>query len=352
MTDQPPATKKIIAIWPEWSATREYTVGAHASTPKFFVTALGWEVTRRVAQDFDLPFDNSNFASIQDLEIQLFPPLPPQATLSDLPDEMPLIALVSPPQSITNDVKQRIHNQRGGMSEMRNMMLEMQQAMKWQNEKIGELQKTNGQHDKKLEEMRKTMSGQYDKKMEEMRKTINGQNKTINGQNKRMEEMKKTINEKERQMEDMRCQNEKAVNSLKKDLEDVKRNMATLQASYEGLQHSVSFLHLRYLLDEARIKVATDLGESWDSLHQICKEKSYDLAGYLHSRLANSSFPLPKNSIHLICYPNSIRDQGNYAAHNATEDQVHLAITKVEAQDKRVALATLYEYVFQNRIVV
>lgn len=49
--------------------------------------------------------------------------------------------------------------------------------------------------------------------------------------------MKKTINEKERQMEDMRCQNEKAVNSLKKDLEDVKRNMATLQASYEGLQH-------------------------------------------------------------------------------------------------------------------
>ncbi|XP_006463034.1 hypothetical protein AGABI2DRAFT_137624 [Agaricus bisporus var. bisporus H97] len=164
--------------------------------------------------------------------------------------------------------------------------------------------------------------------------------------------MKKTINEKERQMEDMRCQNEKAVNSLKKDLEDVKRNMATLQASYEGLQHSVSFLHLRYLLDEARIKVATDLGESWDSLHQICKEKSYDLAGYLHSRLANSSFPLPKNSIHLICYPNSIRDQGNYAAHNATEDQVHLAITRVEAQDKRVALATLYEYVFKNRIAV
>lgn len=141
MTDQPPATKKIIAIWPEWSATREYTVGAHASTPKFFVTALGWEVTRRVAQDFDLPFDNSNFASIQDLEIQLFPPcsytnchqtthsthfilyhliflVPPQATLSDLPDEMPLIALVSPPQSITNDVKQRIHNQRNVLSSL------------------------------------------------------------------------------------------------------------------------------------------------------------------------------------------------------------------------------------------
>lgn len=104
-------------------------------------------------------------------------------------------------------------------------------------------------------------------------------------------------------------------------------------------------LHLRVLLDQARIKIVADCKyESWEDLRGA--RRLLELKQYIVNKL-----DLPMEVTSFVCEFNNVRHKGNKAAHEATAADVRNAVMQQRLGTvDRDLLEQLFEFVFGQKI--
>lgn len=85
-------------------------------------------------------------------------------------------------------------------------------------------------------------------------------------------------------------------------------------------------LHLRALLDHAREKILEDFNcASWEDL--LPNKGVRQLANDLYNQLSSATHHPSVEAVYFLCAFNSVRRAGNSVAHNATQEDMRVAVT-------------------------
>lgn len=111
----------------------------------------------------------------------------------------------------------------------------------------------------------------------------------------------------------------------------------------QQVMHMIAPLHLRVLLDLARVKIMRIIlpnAQWWDDLRQ--NRSHHDLTAEIEK-----STSLNQAAAKFICNYNRIRNDGNKAAHSATLMQIQAAIDQ-RPLSERPLLQALYDFISEG----
>ncbi|KAF8623363.1 hypothetical protein AX17_007441 [Amanita inopinata Kibby_2008] len=169
-------------------------------------------------------------------------------------------------------------------------------------------------------------------------------------------ELKTTINTLQGQisyLEDRSVKDKIEQENLKKEI----------QSNSESIR-AMRRLHARVILDDARKKVAKELGyEDWDRMceahwhsnatvaYSLFNLRSLPVAQMLMQATDRSVCGLSQDTISYLCFPNDARRTGNDAAHSANPEQMKEAVLLFPRGSRgRQCLGELYEYLHGEKV--
>lgn len=110
----------------------------------------------------------------------------------------------------------------------------------------------------------------------------------------------------------------------------------------------VAPLHLRVLLDQARIKILDESDcDTWDSLREHCGEgRLQDLKEYVAAKPG-----LDAELARFVCEFNNVRREGNEAAHSAEPGRIRDAVRQrpIGSTERRL-LERLFKFVYNSDV--
>ena len=119
---------------------------------------------------------------------------------------------------------------------------------------------------------------------------------------------------------------------------------------FSKLTLALTPLHLRVLLDTARLKILRLLQrDSWEDLRG--QQTIAQLLSTLqdHPSLTSVQYPLTSSGLNFLCSFNNVRQDGNTAAHTATQQEVRDAVqTKALDKKERRSLENVYAFAYDE----
>ncbi|KNZ76113.1 hypothetical protein J132_00267 [Termitomyces sp. J132] len=143
------------------------------------------------------------------------------------------------------------------------------------------------------------------------------------------------------------------VETLEKENCDLREETRAQRDRIEQLEKTIHPLNRRITLDKAREKLLQEL-----SLNQSDYSKPADLLEVVKKNIKAKATNDPMAKLHddalkMIFRSNSIRDAGNVAAHEASEEELGVAVLSYDLTEKqRTLLEAIYEYAFGKKPVL
>ncbi|KAG5335308.1 hypothetical protein C0989_001494 [Termitomyces sp. Mn162] len=143
------------------------------------------------------------------------------------------------------------------------------------------------------------------------------------------------------------------VETLEKENCDLREETRAQRDRIEQVEKTIHPLNRRITLDKAREKLLQEL-----SLNQSDYPKPADLLEVVKKNIKAKATndpmaKLPDDALKMIFRSNSIRDAGNVAAHEASEEELGVAVLSYDLTEKqRTLLEAIYEYAFGKKPVL